>query len=349
MITIDKSIFGQADGKNVDLYTISGESMTVKITNFGGIVTSIIVPDRDGKMDDVVLGFDSLKEYISEHPYFGCIVGRYGNRIAEGKFELEGHPYQLAANNGKNHLHGGIRGFDKKIWNAKEYRNGDEAGIELSYTSPDGEEGYPGELKVRVIYAVTPDNELKIRYFAETSKATPVNLTYHGYFNLIGAGNGDILDHELMIDADRYTVVNDQLIPTGELKDVSGTPFDFRKEKMVGKDMAMVDGGYDHNFVLNNNGKFAKIAVLKESSKGRQMEVYTDQPGVQFYGGNFLNGSLTGKEGEKYYKHYGLCLETQHFPDSPNQPGFPNTILRPGEVFQSSTVYKFSLISQARK
>ncbi len=349
MITIDKSIFGQADGKNVDLYTISGESMTVKITNFGGIVTSIIVPDRDGKMDDVVLGFDSLKEYISEHPYFGCIVGRYGNRIAEGKFDLEGHPYQLANNNGKNHLHGGIGGFDKKIWNAKEYRNGDEAGIELSYTSPDGEEGYPGELKVRVIYAVTPDNELKIRYFAETSKATPVNLTYHGYFNLIGAGNGDILDHELMIDADRYTVVNDQLIPTGELKDVSGTPFDFRKEKMVGKDMAMVDGGYDHNFVLNNNGKFAKIAVLKESSKGRQMEVYTDQPGVQFYGGNFLDGSLTGKDGKKYYMHYGLCLETQHFPDSPNQPGFPNTILRPGEVFQSSTVYKFSLISQARK
>lgn len=349
MITIDKSIFGQADGKNVDLYTISGESMTVKITNFGGIVTSIIVPDRDGKMDDVVLGFDSLKEYISEHPYFGCIVGRYGNRIAEGKFELEGHPYQLAANNGKNHLHGGIRGFDKKIWNAKEYRNGDEAGLELSYTSPDGEEGYPGELKVRVIYAVTPDNELKIRYFAETSKATPVNLTYHGYFNLNGAGNGDILDHELMIDADRYTVVNDQLIPTGELRDLSGTPFDFRKEKMVGKDMAMVDGGYDHNFVLNNNGKFAKIAVLKESSKGRQMEVYTDQPGVQFYGGNFLDGSLTGKDGKKYYMHYGLCLETQHFPDSPNQPGFPNTILRPGEVFQSSTVYKFSLISQARK
>ena len=349
MITINKSIFGQIDGKQVDLYTISGKNMTVRITNFGGIVTSIIVPDRDGKMDDVVLGFDSLKEYISEHPYFGCIVGRYGNRIAEGKFELEGHPYQLAANNGKNHLHGGIRGFDKKIWNAKEYRNGDEAGLELSYTSPDGEEGYPGELKVRVIYAVTPDNELKIRYFAETSKATPVNLTYHGYFNLNGAGNGDILDHELMIDADRYTVVNDQLIPTGELRDLSGTPFDFRKEKMVGKDMAMVDGGYDHNFVLNNNGKFAKIAVLKESSKGRQMEVYTDQPGVQFYGGNFLDGSLTGKDGKKYYMHYGLCLETQHFPDSPNQPGFPNTILRPGEVFQSSTVYKFSLISQARK
>jgi aldose 1-epimerase len=343
MITINKTVFGQIEGNDIDLYTISGNNMTVKITNFGGIVTSISVPDREGKMEDVVLGFDSLKGYTKEHPYFGCLVGRYANRIASGKFELDGKSYQLAANNGENHLHGGIQGFDKKIWLAEEYRNGDEAGIELTSTSPDGEEGYPGELKVRVIYSLTPDHELKIQYFAETSKATPINLTHHGYFNLKAAGNGNILDHELMINADQFTVVNEQLIPTGEQKDVTGTPMDFRQAKPVGRDMAQVDGGYDHNFVLSNNGKFALVAILKNSSSGRIMEVYTDQPGIQFYGGNFLDGTLTGKNGKVYNKHYGLCLETQHFPDSPNQPGFPNTILRPGEVFESVTIYKFGV------
>ncbi len=341
MITVDKTTFGQYEGKEHFLYSLISKTMAVKITNFGGIVTSIVVPDREGKMEDIVLGFDKLDEYTAEHPYFGCIAGRYANRIAKGRFGLDGQEYVLAANNGEHHLHGGLRGFDKQVWDANEYRKDEEAGIELTYTSRDGEEGYPGELKVRVIYSLTPYNELKIQYFAETTRPTPVNLTHHGYFNLHGAGNGDILEHELMIDADRYTVVDETLIPTGELRDVAGTPFDFRQLKPFGRDMALVDSGYDHNFVLNNNEKFARVALLKDPPSGRWMEVYTDQPGIQFYGGNFLDGSLVGKGGKAFHKHYGLCLETQHFPDSPNEPGFPNTILRPGEVFGSVTVYKF--------
>ena len=342
MITIEKRIIGRIDEKDIFLFTLaSGNKMMVSLTNYGGIVTSIIVPDKNGKTDDIVLGFDSLAGYTGTHPYFGCLVGRYANRIASGKFDLDGVNYTLARNIGDNHLHGGLSGFDKKVWDAREYNEGDEAGIELTYTSPDGEEGYPGELRVRVIYSISPANELRIRYYAETNKPTPVNLTHHGYFNLGGAGNGDILEHELMIYADKYTVVNDQLLPTGELRDVTGTPMDFRRTKSVGRDMGQVEGGYDHNFVLNNGGKFSKAAVLSEPSTGRWMEVYTDQPGIQFYGGNFLDGTLTGKGGKKYYKHYGLCLETQHFPDSPNQPGFPETILRPGEIFSSETVYKF--------
>jgi len=341
MITLDKTAFGQFEGKEVFLYTLTGTMMEVKITNFGGIVTSIVVPDREGKMEDVVLGFDRLDQYVAEHPYFGCIAGRYANRIAKGRFVLDGREYVLAANNGVNHLHGGLKGFDKQVWDAKEYRQDEEAGIELTYTSCDGEEGYPGELSVRVIYSLTPKNELKIQYFAETSKPTPLNLTHHGYFNLKGAVNADILDLELMIDADRYTVVDETLIPTGELRNVTGTPFDFRQLKPVGRDMAQVEGGYDHNFALNNKEKFARVAMLNDPTSGRWMEVYSDQPGIQFYGGNFLDGSLVGKGAQAYQKHYGLCLETQHFPDSPNQPGFPNTILRPGEVFESVTVYKF--------
>jgi len=341
MITIDKTVFGRIDGKDIYLYTLASANMSVRVTNFGGIVTSLIVPDREGKMDDVVLGFDSLRNYTGVHPYFGCIAGRYANRIAGGKFDLEGKTWQLAKNNGENHLHGGISGFDKKVWQSREIRQGDEAGIELTYISPDGEEGYPGELKVKVIYSLTPDMELKIRYYAQTDKPTPINLTHHGYFNLKGAGNGDMLEHELMINADRYTIVNEQLVPTGELREVTGTPMDFRQPKLIGRDMARVNGGYDHNFVLNTKGDLIKVAVLKEASTGRWMEVYTTQPGMQFYGGNFLDGTLTGKNGKVYYKHYGLCLETQHFPDSPNQPGFPNTILLPGETFQSETIYKF--------
>jgi aldose 1-epimerase len=341
MVLISKTPFGQVDGKKIDLHTLSSDQMIVRITNFGGIVTSVLVPDREGKLDDVVLGFDSLKNYVDVHPYFGCIVGRYANRIAGGKFILDGKSYQLAKNIGENHLHGGIIGFDKKVWVAAESRQGEEAGIELSYISPDGEEGYPGELKVRVIYSITSDMELKIRYFAETTRPTPINLTHHGYFNLKGAGNGDMLNHELMIIADRYNVVNDQLLPTGELRNVTGTPMDFRQSRLIGSDMALVDGGYDHNFVLNSNGDINKAAVLSDASTGRWMEIYTSQPGMQFYGGNFLDGTLTGKNGKIYKKHYGLCLETQHFPDSPNQPDFPNVILRPGETFQSITIYKF--------
>jgi len=344
MIKIDKTLYGRIDGRDIYLFTLaSTNNMTVKITNFGGIVTSIMLPDKEGNIDDIVLGFDSLRYYTEVHPYFGCIAGRFANRIAGGKFSVDGMTYQLAINNGPNHLHGGISGFDKKIWQAEEIREGDEAGIELTYTSPDGEEGYPGELKVKVIYSLTPDNELKIKYFAQSSKPTPVNLTHHSYFNLGGAGTGDILDHELWINANRYTVVNDQLIPTGEIREVSGTPMDFLEPKTVGLDMAKVDGGYDHNFALNTTGELIKAAVLSDPETGRWMEVYTDQPGMQFYSGNFLDGTLTGKNGKAYQKHYGLCLETQHFPDSPNQPVFPNTILRPGETFQSETIYKFGI------
>ena len=342
MIKITKSNFGKVEGKDVFLFTLTANDGTkVQITNYGGIVTSLFVQDRNGNPGDVVLGFDSLQGYMNGHPYFGCIVGRCANRIAGAKFELDGKTYQLSKNIGDNHLHGGNIGFDKKVWEAREIVQGDEAGIELTYVSPDGEEGYPGDLKVTVSYTLSPDRELKIRYSAETTKPTPINLTHHGYFNLKGAGNGDILDHELMINADRYNIVNDQLLPTGELRSVSDTPMDFRQPKLIGRDMAQVEGGYDHNFALNTDGSLIKAAVLNESSTGRWMEVYTTQPGMQLYCSNFLDGTITGKDGKPYFKHYALCLETQHFPDSPNHPEFPNTILRPGETFTSETIYKF--------
>jgi aldose 1-epimerase len=342
MQTIKQTRIDQLDGKDIFLFTLTSKNkMIVNLTNYGGIVTSIIVPDKNGRTEDVVLGFDSLSGYMETHPYFGCLVGRYANRIANGKFELDGVTYKLATNNGANHLHGGLSGFDKKIWDARHYYEGEDLCVELSCISPDGEEGYPGGLNVKVIYSLTNNNELKIRYFAESDRPTPVNLTYHGYFNLKGAGNGDILGHELSINADWYTVVNEQLIPTGELRDVAATPMDFRAFKTIGKDLGQLDGGYDHNFALNTTGEIIKAATLKDPSTGRWMEVYTDQPGLQFYGGNFLDGTLTGKNGIKYNQYYGLCLETQHFPDSPNQPGFPNTILRPGEQFKSTTIYKF--------
>lgn len=342
MITIHKTDFGRVDGKDVFLYTLDSGNMSVRLTNFGGIVTSIMVPDLEGKMDDVVLGFDKLEDYINVHPYFGCIVGRCANRIAGGKFILDGKTYQLARNIGENHLHGGLSGFDKKVWLSRETREGDDAGIELTYVSPDGEEGYPGELTVRVTYLLSPDMELKIRYFATTDRPTPINLTHHGYFNLKGAGNGDMLDHELMINADRFNVVNDQSIPTGELREVSGTALDFRQPKLIGKDMAGIEGGYDHNFILNSSVGLIKAAVVTESSTGRWMEVYTTQPGMQFYGSNYLD-HIKGKNGKIYQKHGALCLETQFFPDSPNHSSFPDTILRPGAVFQSETIYKFGI------
>jgi len=342
MITLEKSVFGQIDGKEIYLYTISLlNKITVKITNYGGIVTSILIPDRDGKMEDVVLGFDNIRGYSGTHPYFGCIVGRYANRIAKGKFVLDGKQYQLSMNAGENHLHGGKKGFDKKIWQVNEIRSDDETGIELTTISHDGEEGYPGKLKIRVIYTLTPSMELKIKYFAETDKPTCVNLTHHSYFNLRGAGNGDILDHSLMIHADKYTTTNEQLIPTGELEEVLGTPFDFRQSRLIGQEIDKVEGGYDHNFALITKGDLIKAAVLSESDSGRYMEVYTDQPGMQVYTSNFLDGSIAGKNGKPYHKHYGLCLETQHFPDSPNHPDFASTILRPGDIFQSVTIYKF--------
>ena len=348
-MNITKEIFGKVDGRDVYLYTLSNnEGMTVKITNYGGIITSIEVPDKNGNIADVTLGFDSLQPYLDGCPYFGALVGRYANRIAKGRFELDGKTYELAVNNGPNALHGGIKGFDKVIWTPKEFIKDDECGLQLNYLSKDGEEGYPGNLEVMVIYSLKSGSRLSIEYFAKTDKATPVNLTYHGYFNLKGAGNGDILGHYLMIDADKYTAVDSTLIPTGELPDVEGTPFDFRQAKPIGQDIARVPGGYDHNFVLNNKGNFRKVAELSEPVSGRYMDVYTDQPGLQFYSGNFLDGSITGKGGKVYKKHYGLCLETQHFPDSPNHPEFPNTILHPGEEFYHTTVYMFGVKNDER-
>ena len=346
---ITKEPFGQtAEGTAVDLYTLSnGSGLTAKITNYGGIVTSLVTPDREGTPGDVVLGFTSLDGYLAEHPYFGALIGRYGNRIAKGKFTLDGQTYTLATNNGPNHLHGGLKGFDKVVWKAEELPG--QNALRLTYTSPDGEEGYPGTLTAIVTYTLTDENELKIDYEATTDKATPLNLTNHSYFNLAPNKAEDALAHELTIYADRYTVVDQTLIPTGELRPVKGTPMDFTSPHPIGERITQVEGGYDHNYVLNKPaaGEMALAATAYEPTSGRFMEVYTTQPGVQFYSGNFLDGTLTGKGNVVYKKHYGFCLETQHFPDSPNQPSFPSTILRPGEKYQQSTVYKFSTRDKA--
>ena len=343
LMTIKKEYYGNVGDQMVYLYTLKNKNgLEVAITNYGGIITSILAPDHNGNFDDIVLGFDSLGGYLSEHPYFGCIVGRYANRIAKGKFELDGQEYELATNNGPNHLHGGVEGFDKKIWKATDIVKTDSIYLVLEYTSPDGEEGYPGNLNVKVTYVLNNENELKIFYEAKTDKHTPVNLTNHSYFNLAGAGKGNILDNKLLINADRYTVVDETLIPTGELRPVENTPMDFKNSKKIGKDLDQVKGGFDHNFVLNNQGKFSKVAEAFEPESGRVLEVFTAEPGIQFYSGNFLDGSVTGKNGRVYHQHYGFCLETQHFPDSPNQPDFPDVILKPGEKYQYQTTYKFS-------
>ncbi len=338
---ISKENFGVIKGQEVFLFTLQNTSITVKIINYGGIVTSILTPDSEGRIEDIVLGFDKLDAYVSGHPYFGAIVGRYGNRIAKGRFTLDGQTYQLSINNGENHLHGGLTGFDKVVWEAAEFITDESVGVELKYHSADGEEGYPGNMEIKVIYSLNNANELKIEYFATTSKATPVNLTHHSYFNLKGAGNGDVLDHLLKIDAGKFTEVDETLIPTGELKDVNNTPFDFRKRKSIGSDISETEDGYDHNFVLNNQGKLSKVVEVLEPVSGRKMEVYTSEPGLQFYSGNFLDGSITGKNQKIYHKHYGFCLETQHYPDSPNHPEFPSTILRPEEMYHYVTIYKF--------
>lgn len=345
-VSISKESFGKtADGENIDLYTLKNPSgMTVKIATYGGIVTSIMAPDRQSKFADVVLGFDSLAEYLAGHPYFGALVGRYGNRIAGGRFSLDGVAYKLAQNNGENHLHGGIKGFDKAVWQADGMATGKEAILKLGYVSKDGEEGYPGNLSVTVTYSLTRNNELKIVYTASTDKATPINLTHHSYFNLEGAGNTDILAHRLTILADRFTPVDDGLIPTGELQPVAGTPMDFRQPVAIGARIDQVKGGYDHNYVLNNaDGSLRLVARVEAPVSGRVMEVFTTEPGLQFYSGNFLDGSNKGKDGKVYNRHYGFCLETQHFPDSPNKPGFPPVILRPGQEYRHLTIYKFSL------
>ncbi|MDQ1351649.1 MAG: aldose 1-epimerase [Acidobacteriota bacterium] len=347
---ITKSFFGKTEtGQAVDLYTLSNsKGMTVKITNYGGIVTSLTAPDKKGNFNDVVLGFDTLEKYLAGHPYFGAIVGRYGNRIAKGRFTLNGVEYKLATNNGENHLHGGINGFDKVVWQSEEIHKKNEVGLRLHYLSKDGEEGYPGNLSVVVIYTLTGNNELKIDYEAETDKATPVNLTHHSYFNLEGedpggsGGSNGILGHLLTIHADRFTPVDNGLIPTGELKNVQDTPMDFLTPRAIGERISLVEGGYDHNYVLNNwDGSLKLAASVSEPVSGRIMEVWTTEPGLQFYSGNFLDGTITGKSGKKYEKHYGFCLETQHFPDSPNKPNFPSTILEPGKKYTHTTVYRF--------
>ena len=338
---MNKKFFGSIGNDSVFEYELhNANGMQVGIINYGGTVTKILVPDKNKQMGDVVLGFDSVGGYAQKGvPYIGALVGRYGNRIANGKFTLDGKVYTLAQNNNGNHLHGGNKGFDKVIWNVDDV---DDSSIHLSYNSKDGEEGYPGNLKVNVVYSLTNDNGLKIDYTATTDKATPVNLTNHSYFNLSGGKDTTILDHELRLNADRFTEVNDKLIPTGQLPPVKNTPMDFTKSKRVRQDIEKVKGGYDHNWVLNKkDSSFTLIGTLYHPASGRAMDIYTTQPGVQFYTGNFLDGSLTGKNGVKYVQHAALCLETQHFPDSPNQPSFPNTILRPGETYHHVTEYKF--------
>jgi len=342
---VDQETFGQTDrGANVDLFTLTNTSgHTVKITNYGGIVTSLLVPDKNGNLEDIVLGFDDFQSYLDGHPYFGAIVGRYANRIAGGMFELKGVLYKLAANDGKNHLHGGIKGFDKVVWNSESFKGKNEVGIKLSYVSKDMEEGYPGNLKVKVIYRLTNENQLMIDYFAETDKACPVNLTHHGYFNLT-AGKQNILNHEMMIKASSYVVIDEQLIPTGEIRDLIGTEMDFTQPNTVGSRIDQIKGGYDHCYVINKKpGQMSLIARVYEQTSGRVMEVYSTEPGVQFYSGNFLDGSIIGKHDIVYNKHFGFCLETQHFPDSPNRENFPTTMLYPGEKYTHSTVYQFSI------
>jgi aldose 1-epimerase len=310
--------------------------------NYGAILVSLEVPDRNGDIADITLGFDKLDGYIGEHPYFGAIVGRYANRIGKGVFKLDGVEYKLATNNGENHLHGGIKGFDKVVWKHEDAHATDsEAVVKLSYISEDGEEGYPGNLACSVIYTLTEDDKLKISYEAETDKKTVVNLTNHAYFNLAGQGNGDILGHELTLNADKYTVVDEGLIPTGENRNVKGTPMDFTTPMTIGSRIGRVEGGYDHNYVLNSSDTMALAAKVYEPKSGRVMEIHTDQPGIQFYTGNFLDGSITGKAGKVYKKHYGFCLETQHFPDSPNKPDFPSVVLHPGQKYATVTVHKF--------
>jgi aldose 1-epimerase len=346
--TVTRGDFGAApNGRVVERFTLAnGNGMEVTIMTYGATIVSLEVPDRDGAPGDVVLGYDSLDGYLRASPYFGAVVGRYGNRIARGRFSLDGKTYQLATNNGANHLHGGVTGFDKVVWDGHESMTDSTAGVTLSYTSPDGEEGYPGALTVRVTYALHQDNRLRVDYLATTDAPTPVNLTQHSYFNLAGAG--DVLSHELTIAADRYTPVDSTLIPTGELAPVEGTPFDFRTPVAIGARIGQDDeqlrrgGGYDHNFVLNRTRDGLELAArVSEPTTGRTLEILTTEPGIQFYSGNFLDGTITGKDARVYAHRTGFCLETQHYPDSPNQPRFPSTILRPGETYRSSTVFVF--------
>jgi aldose 1-epimerase len=344
--------FGQTpSGEAVDLYTLTnGKGMEATISTYGGVVVSLKVPDRTGTLGDVVLGFDRFEGYLKPPPYFGAIVGRYGNRIAHAKFTLDGVEYALAKNNGENSLHGGNRGFDKRLWTAT---HGTGQSLELTYLSKDGEEGYPGNLSTTVTYTLTGNNELRIDYAATTDKDTVLNLTNHSYFNLAGQGNGDVLGHQVTIFADRFTPVDKTMIPTGELRNVQGTPFDFRQPHAIGEridsgdEQLLLGRGYDHNFVLNRAGPGLELAArVAEPKTGRVLEVLTTEPGVQFYTSNFLDGTLTGKGGKVYGPRSAFCLETQHFPDSPNKPDFPSVVLKPGGHYLTTTVYRFSTDSR---
>ncbi|MGH9326136.1 MAG: aldose epimerase family protein [Terriglobia bacterium] len=344
--------FGEMpDGQSVHLFTLTnGTGMKAGIITYGARIAFIDVPDRDGKMADVVLGFDNLQGYLGKDPYFGATIGRFANRIADGRFTLDGVTHQLPINNGPNSLHGGIKGFDKQVWKAREVFGGPPA-VELTYLSKDGEEGYPGDLHVKVVYTLENDNGLRIEYTATTDKDTVINLTNHSYFNLSGQGSGSILDEEIMINADRFTPINKNMIPTGEIRSVAGTPFDFRHLTRIG---ARIDEdnpqlkfahGYDDNFILNREDKEMTLAARAvDSASGRVLEVSTTEPGVQFYTGNFLDGSIRGKGGKVYGYRSAFTLETQHYPDSPNHPNFPSTELKPGELFQQTTVFKFSTV-----
>ncbi len=339
-------LFGKlSDGTEVYEYTLDNRrGVVAKILTYGGIIKELWTPDRESRPGDIVLGFPTLPSYIVKNPYFGTLTGRVANRIAKGKFTLEGKSYALATNNGLNHLHGGNKGFDKVVWKVESFKQNDsDASLTLSYISPDGEEGYPGTLKVRVIYQVTHGDELSIEYFAETSKTTPVNLTSHSYFNL--AGEGNVHNHTLQLFSEAYTPIDETLIPTGEIKAVTDTPFDFQHPKKIGEALKKLGGGgFDHNFIVKKGKDSpAPVARVEEPTSGRVMEVFSTEPGVQFYTGNFLDGSLKGKLGVLYEKHFGFCLETQHYPDAVNQPSFPSIILEPGSQFHSKTVHKFSV------
>jgi len=349
---ITKTDFGETnDGQGVDIYTLTNANgVEARIMTYGGTLVSLKVPDRLGRLGDILLGHDNLKGYLSRetHPYFGSLIGRYGNRIGKGKFSIDGTEYTLATNNNENHLHGGDIGFDQKVWQAKPIEQGSEVALELSLVSPDGDEGYPGNLSITVVYRLTNDNALRIDYSATTDQPTPCNLTNHSYFNFTGAER-DILGHELMINANYMTPVDAGLITTGEFKPVTGTPFDFTRAQAIGKQINDDDQqikygpGYDHNWVLNKRGNEMSLAAeVYEATTGRVMQVHTNEPGLQFYAGNFLDGSFAGKGGTVYENRFGFCLETQHYPDSPNKPEWPTTILRPGQTYKTTTVYTFS-------
>jgi aldose 1-epimerase len=352
--SITQTDFGRnTDGKNTTLYTLkNSRGMEVSISNYGGTITHWLAPDKNGKLEDVVLGYDSLAGYFKESPYFGAIIGRYGNRIAKGKFTLDGNNYTLAVNNGVNTLHGGLQGFDKQIWEVKTAQEDENLSLTMTYTSKDGEEGYPGNLKATVTYTLRNDNSLQIDYQATTDKATPVNLTNHTYFNLTGNTKRDILDHQLTLHADYFLPIDTTLIPTGKPQAVANTPFDFTKSTAIGQRIDNLDndqivngGGYDHCWVLNGQaGELRAIAKATDPTSGRTLEVLTTEPAVQFYAGNFLTGSIVGKYKTTYGKRFGFCLETQHYPDSPNQPQFPTTILKPNEIYKSQTIYKLGVL-----